>query len=132
MGKRGKRPCRKVGCPNLVEYPRVYCSAHQEYEDGLKAARNKMYDKRRADDKEYKFYKSSKWIKFRNYIMQRDHHLCQICLQNNKLTDATVVHHIKPVRECWELRLKENNVIAVCTECHNKIHKSKHTPPTFW
>lgn len=125
MGKRPKKPCGKIGCHNLVEYPRVYCHEHQEYEDRLKAARNKRYDKARAADKEYKFYKSSKWIKFRNYIMQRDHYLCQMCLQNNKLSDATVVHHIVPVRDNWELRLKENNVIAICDDCHNKIHKKK-------
>lgn len=57
--------------------------------------------------------------------MQRDHYLCQLCLQNNKLSDATVVHHIVPVRDNWELRLKEDNVIAICDECHNKIHKKK-------
>lgn len=131
MGRRPKKPCGKVGCPNLVEYPRVYCEMHQEYEDNLKAARNRRYDKARATDKEYKFYKSSKWIRFRRYIMERDHHTCQICLENNKVVDATLVHHIVPVRENWELRLNENNVIAVCDECHNKIHKNKNTPPTL-
>ena len=130
MGRRAKKPCGKVGCPNLVEYPRVYCQVHQAYEDRLIAARNKRYDAARGNDKEYKFYKSKAWRQLRNYVMERDHHLCQLCLKEGNIVDATVVHHIVPVRDDWSLRLKENNLISICDECHNKIHK-KYTPPTL-
>lgn len=128
MGKRPKKPCAKIGCYNLVEYPRVYCEAHQEYEDRLKASKYKEYDKQREDDTIWKFYRTREWYKFRQYILSRDNYLCQECLKENKLTKGNTVHHIVHVRdglEGWNRRLDETNVITICDSCHSKIHRHK-------
>ena len=36
------------------------------------------------------------WRKLRNRVMVRDDHLCAMCLQSGKLTEANQVDHIKP------------------------------------
>lgn len=128
MGKRAKKPCNKVGCYNLVEYPRVYCEAHQEYEDRLRASKFKQYDNERKDDEVWNFYRTKEWFKFRKYILARDNNLCQECLKEGKYTKGNTIHHIIPVRqgqEGWNKRLEEDNVITVCESCHSKIHRHK-------
>lgn len=128
MGKRAKKPCNKVGCYNLVEYPRVYCEKHQEYEDRLKASKFRQYDNKRKDDKIWNFYRTKEWLNFRLYILTRDNYLCIECLKQGKYTKGNTVHHIIPIRggqEGWDKRLDEDNVITVCESCHSKIHKHK-------
>lgn len=122
MGIRAKKPCNKIGCHNLVEYPRVYCTDHKEYEDRLKHFKNKRYDNSRKDDKEFKFYRTKAWKKFREYILSRDNDLCQECLKEDKITRGNLVHHIVPIREDYEKRLDFENCITVCNDCHEKIH----------
>lgn len=36
------------------------------------------------------------WDRLRPIILARDHHLCQVCLAEGKLTTAKIVDHIKP------------------------------------
>lgn len=56
--------------------------------------------------------------------MKRDNYLCQICLEKNRIKRADVVHHIKELRDSPSLAYDEENLIAICHACHNKIHKS--------
>lgn len=125
MGRRPKKPCAKIGCYNLVEYPRVYCEAHQEYEDRLKANKYKEYDNNRNYDKEWNFYRTKQWTMFRDYILSRDNYLCQECLKDKQLTPGNTVHHIITIREDYSKRLDESNCITVCNACHEKIHNHR-------
>ena len=75
-----------------------------------------------------KLYNSNKWQKLRSgYLIQ--HPLCEKCLENNRVTQACEVHHIKPISkgmtelEMMEIAYNPNNIIALCIECHHKIHK---------
>jgi len=71
------------------------------------------------------FYKSAAWLKCREYVLNRDNHLCQLCLKRKKLTPANTVHHIKPLEEAPELALDPNNLESICPSCHNKEHPEK-------
>ena len=89
-------------------------------------------------EKEVKaFYNSAEWKRKRTKILERDHHECQDCIERIReaekkgiyLTgsDAHIrrgveVHHIKELREHPELKLNEDNLIALCTQCHNVRH----------
>jgi 5-methylcytosine-specific restriction protein A len=72
------------------------------------------------------------WHKLRNaYLMQ--HPLCERCLLDNKTVAAEEVHHIKPLStakdemEVQSLLLDSNNIMALCKDCHTKVHRKKET-----
>ena len=68
------------------------------------------------------FYKSTKWKTKRTNILKRDSYLCQECKRYGKTTGATTVHHVKPLEFNYELRLDSNNLISLCSVCHDKMH----------
>lgn len=76
-----------------------------------------------AKDWAKKFYQSSNWINTRNYIMSKNHYICQKCKEH----PAEIVHHIIWLNEKNinnpEITLAEKNLIPVCRECHAKIHE---------
>ena len=94
-------------------------------------------------DKLYKFYKSKEWIKLKEEVMQEQHYECQECLKNGILTTIDrenneenkrklTVHHVQYVKKYPELALNKfyyykniqyRNLITVCFDCHNKLHK---------
>lgn len=75
------------------------------------------------------FYKSSTWKKRRQEIIARDNNECQKCKAKGKLTvgqqNKLDVHHIKHLETNWELRLCGDNLITLCTSCHNEEHPEK-------
>ncbi len=89
-------------------------------------------------DKEVKqFYNGKKWKLKREDILKRDHYECQDCVarlrnaavneeqlhgDDRKIRRATEVHHIKELREHPELSLDDDNLISLCTQCHNIRH----------
>lgn len=96
------------------------------------------------EDKLYKFYKSKYWKGnkdtegLKNEILREQHRECQVCLHKSPklVTIANTVHHVQFVRKYPELALSKHymyngkqyiNLIAVCKECHNKLHPEKST-----
>lgn len=89
-------------------------------------------------DKEAKaFYNSSAWKHKRMQILDRDHYECQDCRKrikaaatsgtqligrNRKIWRAEEVHHIQELKEHPELGLDDDNLISLCTQCHNLRH----------
>ncbi|MCS1351158.1 HNH endonuclease [Mechercharimyces sp. CAU 1602] len=71
------------------------------------------------------FYRSRAWKKAREFVLARDHYLCQRCWRNGKLTPAEVVHHVHPLKERPERALDADNLVSVCATCHNKLHPEK-------
>lgn len=49
------------------------------------------------------------------------HPLCEACLTEGRTTAAVDVHHIVKISVRPDLRLDENNVMAVCRPCHKKL-----------
>ena len=68
-----------------------------------------------------KFYNSKAWRQMRDKIMARSNGLCVCCWARGVVRNATSVHHIKKLRERFDLRLNEDNLIAVCRSCHELI-----------
>ena len=66
------------------------------------------------------FYKSRQWRSTRVYILQRNP-LCKICKDKGKVVGATIVDHIKPIRQGGH-RFSESNLQPLCKPCHD--HKS--------
>ena len=74
-----------------------------------------------------KIYNSQAWQKLRNaYLLQ--HPLCEMCLDEDRVTAAEEVHHIKPILtgkdeyEMQTIALNPDNLKSLCSKCHHKIH----------
>lgn len=109
------------------------CSCGKRIPQGSKCdckkERYKDYDKNVrsiGENKKYNsFYHSKEWIKLSNYIKIKYKGLCLMCLINYKQIVAyDVVHHIDTIKEHWDKRLSEDNLIPLCHHCHNGIHRS--------
>ena len=70
-------------------------------------------------------------------ILDRDHYECQDCRKRIKDADASgtqligrdrkiwraeEVHHIQELKEHPELGLDDDNLVSLCTQCHNLRH----------
>ena len=71
-----------------------------------------------------KFYNSKEWRTKREQILARSNGLCVVCWLIGRVRSATSVHHIKKLREHFELRLDDDNLIAVCRDCHELVESS--------
>ena len=75
-----------------------------------------------AEDNLHAFYICKAWLHLRAEILRQQHNECQLCKQQGKFEPATTVHHIKTVRAFPWLALTKANLLAVCDDCHYKIH----------
>ena len=75
-----------------------------------------------ARDRVDLFYKSALWLHMREQVLSEQHHECQICKAKGKLTMANTVHHVQELRKRPDLALSEDNLIAICPDCHYEIH----------
>lgn len=77
------------------------------------------------------FYKTRRWMKKREKILRRDKYLCQECKRYHRHTadgnpiPAELVHHIKSYENYPELGLRDDNLISLCSSCHNKKHPER-------
>lgn len=71
-----------------------------------------------------RFYNTSEWRRLRSYILEKNHYLCEQCDK-----PAKIVHHIEWITERNlndpTVTLNEDNLMAVCQDCHNRIHTAK-------
>jgi len=81
-------------------------------------ARHRHYDTYQRDKRSAAFYKSVAWRMLRDHRMMIDHGLCQECLNEQKITPATEVDHIVPIRVRWDLRLRLDNTRSLCHSHH--------------
>lgn len=71
------------------------------------------------------FYHSTEWQAVRRQVLQRDNYLCQVCKRAGRITPATTVHHITPLRVDYSKRLDPANLETICNACHNKEHNER-------
>jgi 5-methylcytosine-specific restriction enzyme A len=102
------RPCNKVGCPNLTR--ERYCDQHKPQE-------HKRYDDKRENAAKRGY--DHRWRKARLAFL-RKYPLCKHCLQEGKLTPATVVDHIVPHKGNTELFWDEENWQSLCDSHHSR------------
>lgn len=92
---------------------------------------NKPTRKRYKKTEEDSFRNTQAWQRKRNNIKDRDKGLCQVCIRKlyNTLKQYNYkdieVHHITPLREEYELRLDENNLISLCKYHHELAEKGE-------
>ena len=104
-----KHPCSYPGCPKLTDGQ--YCADHA-------AIARRQYDKyERSPDVNKKYGRAWKRIRDR---YAAEHPLCEMCLQEGRLTPVQEVHHILPVSKGGTHA--RDNLMSLCQACHTKIH----------
>lgn len=77
-----------------------------------------------------KFYDSRDWRRLRKAVLEFDKCECQICKERGEYVKAIIVHHVKHVEDCPELKLswyyiedgqERRNLISVCRDCHETV-----------
>ena len=96
-------PCRHPGCPALATY-RGYCPAHtREAEAGRPSSSARGY--------------GARWRRIRRMHLCANP-LCEDCRAQGRVTPATEVHHVVPLRDGGTHG--ETNLRALCKSCHSK------------
>ena len=112
------RPCRHVGCGQLVRDGSGLCQAHQSDK-----AVGKFADSRRGSRHERGY--GTDWDKKRKRILSRDKGLCQTCLKRGKPRPARAVDHVinkaEARRRGWtdEQIEADENLQSICKTCHD-------------
>ena len=84
----------------------------------------------KRESREDKFRNTTAWRNKREEIKKRDRYLCQACLNNLRGTVCRLnthnlsVHHIKPLKTNFELRLDNSNLITLCSFHHEMAEKN--------
>lgn len=86
----------------------------------------------KRSNKSSRYYNDKRWKILRSVYMN-SHPLCADCAANGRSVPAEEIHHKVPFLtgltedERWRLLLDEDNLVALCKECHLKRHgKVKH------
>lgn len=110
-------------CPRcnrrLVSISKKYCEVCETKTN----KRHKEYKRYRSDVREQYFYSTKEWTCKRNKVKYLDNGLCLLCLSENRHKAMGVVHHIVELKEDWNKRLDEDNLISLCESCHQIVHK---------
>ena len=104
------KPCASPGCPGVTRAR--YCERHAR--TAPRAAR-KAYDGNRPSAAERGY--DAEWQRWRAWFLRR-HPLCHDC--SPRVVPAVEVHHRKKISEAPELRMDEDNCLALCRPCHNR------------
>lgn len=69
------------------------------------------------------FYQTKEWKILRNQKFYDADGLCELCRKNGIIKEAKEIHHKIPIEEDWSKRLDYDNLIALCSDCHNAQHE---------
>lgn len=112
-------------CGSKISYKTTRCIECDNKFKKESSKRNNMnrYIRDKSNQSYRLFYSSTQWISKREEILRRDNNECQVCKAMYKFVQATDVHHILNLKDNYELRLDNNNLISLCKECHKDIHR---------
>lgn len=81
------------------------------------------------------FYVSYDWKKKRREVLAMDRHECQRCKSRGLYKRATMVHHVKHLRDrpdlalsAWDIRndgTRARQLVSLCDDCHEKEHPER-------
>jgi uncharacterized phage-like protein YoqJ len=82
-----------------------------------------MYDQKRKDSREWKFYKTRDWERIRLAVLiafkELDIYAYYI---EKKIQRADTVHHIVEIKDDWDRRLEFENLFPCSRRTHSIIH----------
>ena len=107
----------------------AYCGRIHDsrFDCGKKPIRKQV----KPDNDETRFRRTEAWKQKSVRIRERDFFLCQACLRGlpgttQKLnTSHLSVHHAIPIREAYDLRLDDGNLITLCDVHHEMAERGE-------
>lgn len=85
--------------------------------------KNRHYNTRN-DNQFYKFYHCNKWKELSRKVVQKYGAIDIYSYYIYKLIEyGQIVHHVIPIKEDWERRFDESNLIYLTASNHQLIHK---------
>lgn len=80
-----------------------------------------------------KFYSSRRWKETREAYLRSVGGLCELCYRAGKTSPAVIIHHKIPVTPETindpTVTLSWSNFLAVCRNCHEKLHQGEIEAP---
>ena len=84
----------------------------------------KISYKQLKNSPEDRFRSSYDWQQKRTYILKRDYYLCKVCQSEGKANAGKLsVHHIISIKDNYNLRLDDENLITLCTLHHERAEE---------
>lgn len=103
----------------------TYCGRIHDVMYKCPQSQKKRYRKKEYDYDKYR--NTIEWQSKRAEIQERDLHMCQVCVRGlfdygarRYNSENTSVHHIIPLKDNYELRDINTNLITLC-DCHHKM-----------
>ncbi len=109
MPSRAPSACRRPGCAGLVRDG--VCSRCGP----LHSARQAEHDERRGSSRQRGY--DARWQRVRAMHLAAEP-LCRMCVQAGRVTVASMVDHIMPIRDGGEV-LNDDNLQSLCERCHD-------------
>lgn len=114
------RKCTECG-KKVLEHTLCQCEEKKRLDSYKDYKRRRMMDK--YEKERQKFYSSDSWLKLSENIKKHYLGLCVVCWNKNKIQESEYTHHIQTLKDRYDLRLCEDNLIPLCDCCHKKVHK---------
>ena len=75
------------------------------------------------------WYNTAPWTGVRSAVLKADRYECQRCKARGRYSKATIVHHVKHLKDRPDLALSlydpdtgERQLVSVCKRCHEELH----------
>jgi hypothetical protein len=122
-----KKLCSYHNCKELVDYGIQYCDKHKVIADKEQKERYRIYKHNRLNDEYEKqldiFYKSIEWIRLRELVQVKQYGIDILeYYKTGQIVMADTYHHINCVRDEWDKRLDDSNIIGLTQSNHLKVH----------
>lgn len=116
-----KKICK---CGKVISQRLMMCDECMSKHKEAKKQSNKVYNSYNRDKDIDAFYHTDEWEDTRANILSKYKYIdLYDYFINKKTTIANTVHHIIEIKEDYELRLEEKNLIPLSAKSHMKIHK---------
>ena len=112
MPQRPGKACRVPNCSEIVKdhSNQGYCLTHK--------SRQSWGNHQRLNGTSAQRGYGYAWQQLRKKVLERDKHLCQECLKNNRVVTGNHCDHIKPKHQGGTDCM--SNLQILCVSCHNR------------
>jgi 5-methylcytosine-specific restriction protein A len=102
-----KYVCSRAGCGRITEQRK--CEQHRKRDEAP-----------RANEDIRRRYRTDRWARLRNAILERDNGLCRECLSKGIVKTGNQIDHVKKAMDNLNLFWDPQNLQTLCDRCHSQ------------
>lgn len=114
------RKCTECG-KKVLQGTLCKCEEQKKRESYRDYKRRRMQDE--AEKERQRFYSSGIWLRLSECIKRHYVGLCVVCWYKGLTEENEFTHHIETLKDRYDLRFDEDNLIPLCDCCHKKVHR---------